>query len=198
DDLEAYLIAITTVGAGVGAGGVVLNPSLILIGAQTLTEAATMIEAQKNDLKRRIAILEDKFLENISFDAGVGEFTNSSDISIAQQNTRNINLELDVSLETTIGFKLNDSGILTHTTNNIKTAVNSSLTNESDTATTVTYTLKDNDPDNFLSINVVNAFDGNGPVFSTIGGRTSCPYEGADSTIFYNHKEYEDFIHKRT
>ena len=39
-------------------------------------------------------------------------------------------------------------------------------------------------PKNFLSVDVVNSFDGNGPVFSTVGGRTSCPYEGIDTTIF--------------
>src|SRR5690606_7227158 len=50
-------------------------------------------------------------------------------------------------------------------------------------------TLKDSDPGNFLSVDVINVFDGSGPIFNTMGGRTSCPYEGIDTTLFYSHAE---------
>ncbi|MFY8166515.1 MAG: hypothetical protein ACOVJ8_07985, partial [Sediminibacterium sp.] len=35
-------------------------------------------------------------------------------------------------------------------------------------------------------MDVINAFDGNGPIFVTKGGETSCPYEGAELSHFYN------------
>ncbi|MFT4804477.1 MAG: hypothetical protein ACI9YE_001681 [Psychroserpens sp.] len=38
---------------------------------------------------------------------------------------------------------------------------------------------------------MVNSFDGNGPVFITQGGRTSCPYEGAELSYFYNNGDYD-------
>jgi hypothetical protein len=45
--------------------------------------------------------------------------------------------------------------------------------------------LNDTDDGNLLSVDVINAFDGNGPIFITKGGQTSCPYEGAELSHFY-------------
>jgi hypothetical protein len=51
---------------------------------------------------------------------------------------------------------------------------------------TVSYTLNDSDPGNLLSVDVLNLFDGNGPIFITKGGETSCPYEGAELSHYCN------------
>ena len=37
-------------------------------------------------------------------------------------------------------------------------------------------------------------FDGYGPIFSTIGGRTSCPYEGAELSNYYDHVSYSSYL----
>jgi hypothetical protein len=184
-ELNAHITAIEAM------GGVATVPGLTQIGIQSLVEATGLLEDKKQIVKDKLALLESQFLQNISFDAGVGEFTKSSEISVAQQKNRSVKLDFDVSLETTFGFKLNETGLLLHTNNSLNTSINSALTEEESENTVVSYTLKDNDSNNFLSVDVINTFDGNGPIFSTIGGRTSCPYEGIDNTIFYNNAAYK-------
>lgn len=185
DALNDHLIAITTM-----AAGATVVPGLVQIGAQSLTEAITLLEAKKANLEEKLALLEAEFVDNVSFDAGVGAYTKSSEISIAQQTIRTIKFDFDASLETTFGFHLNETGLLMHTRNVANGSINSALTEDESESTVVSYTLKDSDANNFLSVDVVNTFDGNGPVFSTVGGRTSCPYEGIDTTLFYNNSAY--------
>ncbi|WP_040397028.1 LamG-like jellyroll fold domain-containing protein [Cesiribacter andamanensis] len=184
-DLNDHIIAITTFGAGAAVA-----PPLVQIGAQSLTEAIVLLEAKKANLKKKQELLETEFARNISFDAGLGEFTRSTEIAVAQQKTTNLMLDLAAELETTLGFHVNKTGLLLHTTNNITSNLNAALSEEDTESTLVSYTLKDGDKGNFLSVDVLSTFDGNGPVFSTVGGRTSCPYEGIDRTRFYNHAAY--------
>lgn len=184
--LNDHITAITVMGSLSGVG-----PGLQQIGAQSLTEAITMLEEKKKNLEEKRTLLQSQFLQNISFDAGVGAYTKTSEITIAQQKTRNVKFDLDASLETTFGFHLNETGLLMHTSHVLNTSVNAALTESSNESTIVSYTLKDNDLNNFLSVDVVNSFDGNGPIFSTVGGRTSCPYEDIDKTLFYNNIEFK-------
>jgi hypothetical protein len=188
-ELNDHITAITVLGASTA-----IAPQLIMIGAQSLAESLTLLEEKKKNLQDKLTLLQSQFLQNISFDAGVGAYTKSSEITIAQETNRNIKLDLDASLETTFGFHLNETGLLLHSSNTANTSISSSLSEQSQSSTIVSYTLKDNDASNFLSVDVVNTFDGNGPIFSTIGGRTSCPYEGIDTTRFYNDAEYKNEV----
>lgn len=135
-------------------------------------------------------LLDTNFEDNISFDAGVGEFSRSVETSIIKTSTKEINLIVKESFALEFGFKLNSMGLITTTKGFFEQDINSEISEEEESTTTFAYTLKDNDPANLLSVDVVNLFDGYGPVFSTIGGRTSCPYEGAELSHFYNHADY--------
>jgi concanavalin A-like lectin/glucanase superfamily protein len=189
--LDDYLIAIKAIGATLVGGGLYSGAiNIIPVGIQSLAAAEVFLNQKKGLLQTKLNFLEDEFLKNISFDAGVGSFTSSNEISIAQSKTRKIKFDINASLETTFGFELNKAGIILNTSNTLNTSMNSALSENESETTTISYTLKDNDANNFLSVDVVNAFDGNGPVFSVIGGRTSCPYEGIDLTLFYNNSEY--------
>lgn len=185
--LNDHIIAIAALGAIGGAA----SPIAIPVGVQALAETLTLLEDKKDNEEQKLALLQSEFLNNISFDAGVGEYTKSSEVTIAQTKTRNVKLDFNLAVEVAVGFALNQTGLLLHTSNALNTSVNSALSEEETASTTISYTLKDNDASNFLSVDVINTFDGNGPIFSTIGGRTSCPYEGVDTTIFYNHAEYQ-------
>ena len=189
--INDHLIAIEVIGATLVAGGIYAGAlNVIPVGIQSLAVSIDFLNEKKGLLQQKLDFLESEFLKNVSFDAGVGEFTSSSQIAIAQTKTRNIKFDIDASLDLTVGFELNDAGILLHTSNSLNSSINSSLRQDETESTTVSYTLKDNDKHNFLSVDVVNTFDGNGPVFSTIGGRTSCPYEGIDLTEFYKNSEF--------
>lgn len=185
DALNDHITAIQVL-----SGGTFVSPTLSLIGVQSLAEAGTLLRDKKDTEEKKLQLLENEFLKNISFDAGVGSYTKSSGIVIAQKKTRNVKFDIDPSFEHVFGFDINETGMEMTSSGQLHTSVNSALEEEEEESTTVTYTLKDNDLNNFLSVDVINTFDGNGPIFSTIGGRTSCPYEGVDLTKFYNHSQY--------
>ncbi len=137
-------------------------------------------------------LLDSNFEDNISFDAGVGEFTRSVETSTVSSSTKKINLNIQENLALEFGFQLNKMGLISTTSFFFEQDINAEITEEEESTVNISYTLKDNDPGNLLSIDVVNLFDGNGPVFSTIGGKTSCPYEGAELSHFYNHSSYDE------
>jgi hypothetical protein len=153
--------------------------------------AAANLKTKLAESKKTNDLLDKYFKKNISFDSGVGEYTQSVETSVIEGSSLAYNLTLDKSLEVDLGFTLNEMGFLSTTTGYFQQDINSSLSEESTKTTTVSYTLKDNDKANFLSVDAVNAFDGNGPIFITLAGMTSCPYEGAEESLFYNKVKYD-------
>ncbi|PXY46028.1 laminin G [Flavobacterium hydrophilum] len=144
---------------------------------------------ESKDIKN---LLDANFEKNISFDSGVGEYNQSVETSVVSASTTSYNLVIDESVAAVIGTSVNKVGVEFNTKAFFQQDINSSLAKETTNTTNISYTLKDNDPANFLSVDVVNAFDGNGPVFITQGGRTSCPQEGAELSYFYNHTDYNE------
>ncbi len=56
---------------------------------------------------------------------------------------------------------------------------------ETDSISTIGFTLSDSDYADYLSVDVLEAKDGGSPIFVTRGGATSCPYEDQDTTKYY-------------
>ncbi len=148
------------------------------------------LKSKIEDLEQLETMLDERFYENISFDAGVGEFSKSSESTSISVKTTEINFAIETGVALTIGAETNGVGIEVSASASLAKEENGSISTENTETSIVSYTLKDNDEANLLSIDVINAFDGNGPIFSTIGGRTSCPYEGAEKTVFYNNNTY--------
>ncbi|MFD1606057.1 LamG-like jellyroll fold domain-containing protein [Flavobacterium artemisiae] len=144
---------------------------------------------QSNEIKK---LLEDHFQKNLSFDSGLGSYTKSVETSVVAASSLSYNLIIDESVALQLGFTVNKLGIDTHTNTFFQQDINSALSQEKVNTTNISYTIKDNDAANFLSVNVVDSFDGNGPIFITQGGKTSCPHEAEDKTIFYNKASYSD------
>jgi hypothetical protein len=141
-------------------------------------------------------LLNTKFDDNISFDAGVGEFTRSVETIVVANKSNEYNLKIDESIAGELGLQVNTAGFVNTTNGFFQQDVNTSLSQEVQTTTKISYTLKDNDPANVLSVDVVNSFDGYGPIFITQGGRTSCPYEGPEESKFYPQANYEEYFKK--
>ena len=95
-------------------------------------------------------------------------------------------MQLDASVATAMALEMNDNGYEIEESYSAGVAIGASSSSENATSTTVSYTLNDTDDGNLLSVDVINSFDGNGPIFITKGGETSCPYEGAELSHFYN------------
>lgn len=145
-----------------------------------VTKNLSPSEQQLSDL------LNGTFFENISFDAGLGGLTKSFQTDRLTSSTLSYQIELDASVGLSLGASFNKTGFeMVSQTNSGSQSANSS--GESISANTnISYTLKDSDEGNLFSVDVINAFDGNGPIFITKGGESSCPYEGPDLTLFYN------------
>jgi len=145
-----------------------------------------------NDSDKLKNLIGSEFEKNVSFDAGLGSYSRSVETSIVSATTTSYNLVIDESVAAIIGFSINKVGMESNTKAFFQQDINSSLSEEEASTTNISYTFKDNDKANFLSVDVVNSFDGNGPIFITQGGRTSCPYEDAEQTHFYNKSLYSD------
>ncbi len=162
--------------------------------------ASDNIEEQIDDSDSIRVIFNTQFEKNISFDAGLGEYSQSVRTNVINTTTTNYNVIFDQSVATKFGFSINKIGISTKTSAFFQQDINSAMVQEYAASNTITYRLKDNDPANFLSVDVVNSFDRNGPIFSVLGGRTSCPYEGAETSEFFPEsvfKEHFDKVHAK-
>lgn len=150
-----------------------------------------ILNDKKEFTDKILGLLNNNFDDNISFDSGVGEFTRSVETTVIASKSTEFNLFLNESLALITGIDIQGVGTVVNNTGYTDKDTKSALSEKEKTTTTISYTLKDNDPANLLSVDVVNLFDGNGPIFSVLGGRTSCPYEGAERSNFYNNADYD-------
>ncbi|OOV19038.1 LamG-like jellyroll fold domain-containing protein [Flavobacterium sp. LM4] len=135
-------------------------------------------------------MLGSEFEKNISFDSGLGSYSRSVETSVVSASSTSYKIVIDESVAAILGTSVNKVGLEFNTKAFFQQDINSSLSTEKTTSTKISYTFKDNDKANLLSVDIVNSFDGNGPVFITRGGRTSCPYEDKELTHFYNKNDY--------
>ncbi|TKB98881.1 LamG-like jellyroll fold domain-containing protein [Pedobacter cryophilus] len=154
----------------------------------------SIIESLKDPVTKKLSpsdkalqdLLNKTFFENISFDAGIGEITKGLGIGRLSSTSYAYEVQVDEAFIVASGLTVNDSGFAMESTTSTGSGSGSADTDDDEETTTITYTLKDNDANNLLSVDVINAFDGNGPIFITKGGQTSCPYEGPELSHFYN------------
>jgi hypothetical protein len=151
---------------------------------ETLKDPKTgALTASAKELKD---LLNKTFFENLSFDSGIGEITKGFEIGQLTTNSYSYELQIDQSVASAVGAKFNGTGFGMETSTSNGSGSGGSNEDGNEETTNISYTLKDSDPNNIFSVDVINAFDGNGPIFITKGGQTSCPYEGAELSHFYN------------
>ncbi|WP_406682777.1 T9SS type A sorting domain-containing protein [Seonamhaeicola sp. MEBiC1930] len=156
------------------------------IDAQPDDEELETLETNFSAANNLAVLVDEKFSDNVSFDSGVGEVTRSVETSIVKSNSFDFNLAINESFAVTVGGENSGIGVQSVTSGFASQAIDANLSEEQTSTLNISYTLKDNDLNNVLSVDIVNLFDGNGPIFATVGGRTSCPYEGAEKSNFYN------------
>lgn len=132
------------------------------------------------------SILDGYFYENISFDSGVGSIAKSIETGSASswEHTFAYNLESSIAVE--VAVNLGGAGFegTVKNTNSLGYGYDQNETVEDNLI--YSYVLQDNDDYNKLSVDVINAMDGNGPIFITRGGETSCPVEGPQFANFFH------------
>lgn len=164
------------------------------IDAQPDDDELETLETNFSAANNLAVLVDEKFSDNISFDSGVGEVSRSVETSIVKSNSFDFNLAINESFAVTVGGENSGIGVESVTSGFASQDIDINLSEDQTSTLNISYTLKDNDLNNVLSVDVVNLFDGNGPIFATVGGRTSCPYEGAEKSNFYNNTVWAAYL----
>ena len=141
-------------------------------------EVLAMNESQKLN-----ALADDKH-QNISFGAGsVYQSSIGSEDSYVENTKFGFSVSAEVALQ--LGFSLNSFGFKLDASIKNTTSGEKIWSDGSTTTTNVGYTLSDQDPFNYITADVLKCQSGNGPVFKTRGGQTSCPHEQEELTQYF-------------
>ncbi len=149
----------------------VIIPNLELVGDTTSADRWRRILQLNADLKNQ-AIFE----RNISFDAGVS-YENATTTENTRSITESLNLEIAASSATEIGLNTDGFGssvtLEVELTIGIESEFSTSVTNTQ----TVSYALGDDDIGDVFTVDVLQDRVYGTPVFRTVSGQSSCPYE---------------------
>ncbi|HYK44933.1 MAG TPA: T9SS type A sorting domain-containing protein [Parafilimonas sp.] len=127
-------------------------------------------------------IREGSVLQNISFSNGTTQ-TFSNTLENSTRNTYDFDLSLDKDFAISTGFDIAGIGLDGGFNVGFKMTTGGSVTTETSTSTTTSYTLADNNAGgptyegDYLSVNVKKDPVYGTPMFETVAGGTQCPHE---------------------
>ncbi|NPA37997.1 MAG: T9SS type A sorting domain-containing protein [Chlorobi bacterium] len=127
----------------------------------------------------------DQYPRNISFDAG-SNYEGSVTVDTTGTTTKTYEFMLAPSLAANLGFSINKYGFSLSIEEGYSYTENTEETVEQTNEQTVGFVLEDGDQGDYFSLDIrKDVTAGFGPVFLTRGGQSSCPFEGASYTQFY-------------
>lgn len=134
--------------------------------------------------KQKIEALPDANHENISFDAGA---IYEASIGTARDSSYSRTWAWSVSpvVSGAFGLTADGMGAVIEVEAYYSYEGSNTYATEINTEQTIGYTLSDGDQGDYFTVDVKKCQSGNGPVFTTKGGQSSCPYEGLDLTQYY-------------
>jgi len=113
---------------------------------------------------------------NYSFNGGA-TYTNTTEASSSNSNTIEFNLELNETVAGDAGLAIGGSGVSGGVTVAFKIETGNSRTSTQTNSITSSYTLADDDPYDYFSVDVKKDPVYNTPVFELVAGTSSCPPE---------------------
>lgn len=144
-----------------------------------------------NEEQKLKAVLQD----NRSFDAGA-ILEQSIEITASKTTETSYEFNIDAQVANELGMELNGTGTSTTIAFNTSQSFGKTSSSSTETTTTFGFTLADGDLGDSYTVDIKKSEDGYGPVFSTRGGATSCPYEGEIKTKYY--KPGKEVLHVAT
>ena len=123
--------------------------------------------------------------KNVSFGGG-SETTETSTTSKTKSRTISYTHNWTVIASFDGGLTYCGVGADAETENNTTWEDSESKTDETTTTATFSYTLADSGVDDSFTMDIYPASGNHGPVFRTLGGQSSCPYEDQVLTKYYN------------
>lgn len=131
------------------------------------------------------SVFDDEFFKNISLDAKAGGYTSNMSIASTKSWSTTFEFSVGAGIVAEFGFKFAGVGSKFKIENENTIAYNYGQDEQVDQNKRVSYSLVDNDPNNVLSVDIINPFDGNGPMFLTQGGASSCPVEVEEKSNYF-------------
>lgn len=141
--------------------------------------------AKNEESKVKAIEKRDEYLAvNHSFDAGA-TIESSVTTCTSDSETKESTVDILFVAGGDIGFSVNETGVTLSLKEEIGAQTTSSDTETEEECVTTGYVLADDGYNDALTLDVYNAPDENGAIFYTRGGQTSCPYEDAAYTKYY-------------
>ncbi len=128
---------------------------------------------ENNEKNKELAVFE----RNISFDGSAGPITNTLTTTTRRINTLEFDMEINTEVALELGLEVGGSGASGGVVANFKVELGNSSTATSTSEATFGYTLDDDDPGDFYSVNIKRDPVYNSPLFELVAATTSCPYE---------------------
>jgi hypothetical protein len=125
-----------------------------------------------------------KVEKNVSFGGGA-EITETALSSKTYSQTISYQHNWTYLFTFDVGLTWNGWGGDIETSNTTTWESTEESSTEETTTATFSYTLSDSGSDDSFSMDVYPASGSHGPVFRTVGGQSSCPYEGQEVTKYY-------------
>lgn len=117
---------------------------------------------------------------------GKAAFSQEFSSQLDRTSTESIELNFSEELSTVFGWEFNETGQEMTNTVSFEQTKGSSRSSTNSYSNTFAYTLQDGDDGDLISVDVVDPKSGNGHVFRLKAGRTSCPYEGEQRSMFFD------------
>jgi hypothetical protein len=125
-----------------------------------------------------------QLIQNYSFSSGI-EYVNSA----TTESTETFDLSFEVGVTTemaiAIGGSVGGTGVGVEAGLSLNLSAGGGFGKEHTNSTTFAYTFNDEDVGDFFSVDVRNSKRGWGPIFNTVAGESSCPWEGTDSSLYF-------------
>lgn len=178
---------------GDGPSYTIKAPQALIDAGETIGDTLVYYNQQISDWQYWLAHnervkLESQTKRNVTFDGNV-TLEESETTSIQEESTRSVTVVLDASIGVGaevdtevfgVAFQMNASASFGY-----DSSTGSSETASGSNSTTYGFTLDDGDLGDTYTVDIKDAIDGFGPVFSTRGGATSCPYEDESVTKYF-------------
>ncbi|MEY3367891.1 MAG: hypothetical protein RI973_1046, partial [Bacteroidota bacterium] len=176
-------------------------PNLLVVGDTASAAMWEYILDYNKQLKDQAV-----FEKNLSFDAGV-TYESSTTTETTKTSTLSFDVTIQASFALQLGFFVNSTGVGTKITMDLGLGVSTEETTTETNSQTVTYTLEDDDIGDVFTLDVLQDRVYSTPVFNTISGNSSCPFEEntvprdgvtltVDKTIVANVLENDEAVFK--
>lgn len=150
-----------------------------------LNQLDSSVRKNINETIQLIAQQNGALENNISFSAGSSY---GRSITLSNELTTMFSFEVEVSntIGSTVGAEINGTGVESDHSFTVGATFSTESSSSNARSITYGYELADGDVGDFYSVDVLDGGSLHGPIFKTVGGETSCPWEDQIIAKYYD------------